>query len=188
MSIGILFGLLILVLVVLALWRRKQENEAWLREERYDESGAWLDKRSSERGTYGSLDAAKETERFALSRQGRIAELSIDIRNYCLKHSPRFQQQGDAVVLAFSQQIRRLIERFFDTIEAAKQGKALPQPPKTSDNAHVGALKKQILNTAFEQYPWLLDWDIPQLKHLDACALAVAQDIFNRAEATEASS
>ncbi|MCS7035284.1 MAG: hypothetical protein RMJ33_04485 [Saprospiraceae bacterium] len=186
MSIGILFGLLILVLVVIALWRRQQETDAWLRDERYDESGAWLDKRASERGTYGSLDAEKEAERFAFSRQGRIAELSIDIRNYCSEHLPAFQRQTDAVVLAFSQQVRREIERFFNLIEKTRQGQALPTPSKTPDNTHTVALKKQILKAAFEQYPWLLDWEIPQLKHLDACALALAHDLVERATAAEA--
>lgn len=186
MSIGILFGLLILVLVVIALWRRKQETEAWLRDERYDESGAWLDKRPGERGTYGRLDAGQEAERFALSRQGRITDLSIDIRNYCLEHLPAFQRQRDAVVLAFSQQARRELERFFDVIEKTRRGQPLPEPPRTPDNAHAIALKKQILNKAFEQYPWLLDWDIPQLKHLDACALALAYDLIERATAAEA--
>ncbi len=186
MSIGILFGLLILVLVVIALWRRKQETEAWLRDERYDESGSWLDKRSGERGTYGHLDAEQEAERFALSRQGRIADLSIAIRNYCLEHLPALQRQNDAVVLAFSRQTRRQLEHFFDLVERARQGYQLPTPPKTPEAPHAVALKKQILNTAFEQYPWLLDWDIPQLKHLDACALALAHELIERASAAKA--
>ncbi len=186
MSIGILFGLLILVLIVLALWRRRQDDEAWLREERYDESGAWLDKRPGERGTYGALDATQEAERFALSRKGRIAELSIGIRNYCLQHLPTFQSQSDAVVLAFSQQTRRQLERFFDLIESTRRGQPLPRPPKAPDNTHAAALKKQILNTAFDQYPWLLDWDIPQLKQLDACALALAAELLDRASTAKA--
>ncbi len=185
MSIGILFGILILVLVIAALWRRRQENEAWLREERYDESGTWIDKRASERGTYGSLDALHEAERTALSRQGRIADLSLDIRNYCLEHLPAFQQQNDAVVLAFSRQVRRHLERFFDLVEEAKAGKPLPKPTLPAENAHATALKKQILNTVFEQYPWLLDWDIPKLKQLDTCALMLAHDLLDRAAAAK---
>ncbi len=186
MSIGILFGILILVLIVIALWRRKQETDAWLREERYDESGRWLDKRSGERGTYGTLDAEREAERFSLSRQGRIADLSIDIRNYCLQHIPAFQQQSDAFVLAFSQQTRRLLERFFDLIEEARKGKKLPIVTPERENLHTAAIKKQILNSAFEQYPWLLDWDIPNLKQLDACALRLACDLVNKANVEKA--
>ncbi|MCS6929018.1 MAG: hypothetical protein NZM43_05930 [Saprospiraceae bacterium] len=181
MSIGILFSLLILVLIVVALWRRRQDTEAWLREERYEESGSWIEKRSGERGTYGRLDAKREAERLALSRKGRIADLALEIRNYCLEHLPAFQAQSDAVVLAFSQRARRKIEHLFDLIEETRQGKELPSPSHKPDTPHAVALKKQILTRIFEQYPWLLDWEIPKLKQLDAHVLALAHELVEQA-------
>ncbi|MBK9338427.1 MAG: hypothetical protein IPM98_18575 [Lewinellaceae bacterium] len=118
----ILFGLLILVLITVALLNRRREKKTWLREERYDERGDWVDKRAGERGTYGSLDAEREAERFTLTRQGRINDLALDIRNFAFEHVPGFHERSTAEIKAFTADARDHAAQLLATIEALKTG------------------------------------------------------------------
>lgn len=173
--IEIAFGLLILALIFLAFYHRRKQNKAWLREERYEESGAWIDKRSGERGAYGSLDALREAERHGLSRQSRIADASLDIRNYAFEHLPGFHERSDEQVRDFTKKARAQVSQLFDIIDQMKNGK-MPEAPDTApaDDPHVQSFKKIMLDAAYAQFPWLLDQEIEALKQLDKVAESLA--------------
>jgi len=176
---GILFGILILILLTAALLNRRREKTSWLREERYDESGAWVDKRASERGTFGSLDAEREAERFALTRQGRINDLALEMRSYAFEHIPGFHERGTTVVKSFTDSARTQAARLLATIEAIKTGK-MPEIPQAQapNSPHIQALKKQILHFAYEQFPWLLDLDLEAIQQLDHYVAIIARDLL----------
>lgn len=169
--IEIAFGLIILVLIVLAFYNRRKQNKTWLKEERYEESGDWIDKRAGERGAYGSLDAIREAERHGLSRQSRIADAALDIRNYAFEHIPGFHERSDEQVRDFTAAARARVSQLFDSIDKMKNGQT-PATPDTAaaGNAHAAALKKIMLDAAYVQFPWLLDQEIETLKQLDKIA------------------
>lgn len=168
---GVLFGILILALLTVALYNRRKQNKNWVAEERYDESGAWMDKRAGERGTYGSLDALRETERQSLGRQSRIADAALDMRNYAFEHIPGFHERSDAQIRAFTSSAKALMTRFFDTIDGLKNGQPLQTPDAPpAEDPHSNALKKIMLAAAYAQFPWLLDQEIEVLKRLDLVA------------------
>ncbi len=84
----ILFGLVVLALIIMGLRHRKKQDRKWLKEERYDESGAWIDKRAGERGTYGSRDREMEQERHLIRRSGNIEGLIHTIQTHCFEQFP----------------------------------------------------------------------------------------------------
>lgn len=171
----IAFGLLILGLIALALYRRRKQDQTWRREERREESGDWLDKRAGERGAYGSLDAEREAERHALSRQSRIADAALAIRNYAFDHVAGFHERGDAALRAFTAAARAQVSALFEIADTMKSGQ-LPAPPDTAptDDQHVRAVKKIMLDAAYAQFPWLLDQEIAALRALDGVAEKLA--------------
>lgn len=168
---GTAFGLFILLILIVAFYNRRKQNKTWLKEERYEESGDWLDKRSGERGTYGSLDAIREAERHGLSRQSRIADAALDIRNYAFEHIPGFHERSDEQVRDFTAAARAQVSQLFDVIDKMKNGQ-MPEVPGTepAGHAHAGALKKIMLNAAYAQFPWLFDQEIEVIKKLDRVA------------------
>src|SRR5438128_2425710 len=85
-----LIGVLILILLIMGLVSRKRRIKTWVKEERYEESGNWLDKRPGERGTWGSLDQEMARERGQMVRQGRVVELAGLIRQYAATQDPVF--------------------------------------------------------------------------------------------------
>lgn len=178
---GILFGILILILITVALLNRRREKTSWLREERYDESGAWVDKRASERGTFGALDAEREAERFALTQQGRINDLALEMRSYAFEHIPGFHERGTAVIKSFTDHARTQAARLLATIEAIKIEKIPEIPQEQAPNSpHIQALKKQMLHFAYEQFPWLLDLDLETIQQLDHYVATIAQDLLGK--------
>jgi hypothetical protein len=177
----ILFGLLILVLLAVALLNRRREKKTWLREERYDESGSWIDKRAGERGTYGSLDAEREAERHTLTRQGRINDLALDIRNFAFEHIPGFHERSTADIKAFTTEARDRANQLFSAIEALKTGQ-IPETPDTApDDPRTQALKKCILHFSYEHYPWLLDQDLEAIQQFDRYVAVIAQNLLAKA-------
>jgi len=177
----ILFGLIILVLITVALLNRRREKKTWLREERYDESGNWIDKRAGERGTYGSLDAEREAERHTLTRQGRINDLALDIRNFAFEHIPGFHERSNADIKAFTTEARNRANQLFSVIEALKTGQLPETKDATLDDPRTQALKKYILHFSYEHYPWLLDQDLEAIQQLDRYVTVLAQNLLAKA-------
>lgn len=177
----ILFGLLILVLLAVALLNRRREKKTWLREERYDESGSWIDKRAGERGTYGSLDAEREAERHTLTRQGRINDLALDIRNFAFEHIPGFHERSTANIKAFTTEARDRANQLFSAIEALKTGQMPETQDAAPDDPRTQALKKYMLNFSYEHCPWLLDQDLEAIQQLDRYVAVIAQNLLAKA-------
>ena len=101
----LLFGLAVIALLILGWRSRKKQEKDWLKDERHDESGAWMDKRAGERGTYGSLDAEMEQSRQSVSKQNRINELARLVRTYFFEEYPDFHLLNDEQIkkhIAFS--------------------------------------------------------------------------------------
>ncbi|MEQ1745510.1 MAG: hypothetical protein ABMA02_08795 [Saprospiraceae bacterium] len=163
-----LFGFLILALLAAALLLRRRQKKVWLHEERHEESGTWIDKRSGERGTYGSLDAERDAERHAITRQGRINDLTLDIRNYAFEHFPGFHARSDAGIRDFTAFVRSEIGRVFAAAEAMLTGD-IPEasPVANNDDPHAHALKKRLLDFVYEQCPKLLDLDLDAIRQFD---------------------
>lgn len=177
---SIIFAILIVVLIAAALLHRRREKRSWLREERYDESGAWVDKRASERGTYGRLDAEREAERYALTRQGRISDLALDLRNFAFEHVPGFHERSDAQLRAFTQTAKAHAAELFAAAEALLDGQS-PETAEPPSDTHPLAemLKKRILHALYDQYPALLDLDLDVIRQLDQYVVGKAAGLLN---------
>jgi LPXTG-motif cell wall-anchored protein len=155
--IGIIIGLLMIGLLGIGFYRRKKENQTWVAEERYEESGDWIDKRASERGTYGSLDREREAERNTAFQQGRIntlcqeVEVILDIQPGRLRDNQHHLKQW----IALAEQL-------------LKTQSIPPVPDKINLQYPADAAKKLLLTRLYEWYPNLLSVEIEQLQHLDA--------------------
>jgi len=177
---GYIFGFLILVLLTVALLHRRRQKKTWLREERHEESGAWIDKRAGERGTYGALDAEREAERHVLSRQGRINDLALDLRNYAFEHIPEFHTRSDADIRAFTAFARSEAGRVF-TVAATMLNDQLPDAPAAiGDEAHAESLKKILLHFSYEQFPQLLDMELDAIRQFDRFAAGIAAGLLEK--------
>jgi hypothetical protein len=155
--IGIIIGLLLVALLGIGLYRRRKEDQAWVAEERYEESGAWIDKRSGERGTYGSLDRERETERVTAFQQGRLNALSDELETLLQLPARSLRRSKGALVEWLS-----LAENLLKTgaIPAMTTTLALNEPALSA--------KKLMLSRLYDWYPELLSAEITQLQHLDA--------------------
>jgi hypothetical protein len=176
---GIVFGLFLLAVLIAGLLHRRHEKKTWLREERHEESGNWIDKRAGERGTYGSLDAEREAERHALSRQGRISDLALDLRNYAFEHIPEFHERSDADLRNFTATARSEAGRLLSTAEAILNGQA-PEVPAAGDDPHTKALKKLLLDFSYEQFPQLLDLELDAIRQFDRFAAGIAAGLLEK--------
>ncbi len=177
--LGILFGIIILVLLAAGISRRKRSAKAWVKEERYEESGNWIDKRPGERGSWGSLDAEMTRDRQHLVRQGRVVELAELLRKYALAHKPGFGELSEDQVRAFRTYTRTQAAQMIDNIEQIKNGQIpVSSPVEKAQNA---VLKKQILDFAYRQYPALLDLDIDTLRAFDSVVSGWADRTMEKA-------
>jgi hypothetical protein len=154
----IFLGIAILSLLVIGLYRRKKQEKNWVKEERYEESGDWLDKRAGERGTYGSLDREREAERAKIYRTGRIQELIRDI-----------EKEMDWIPGRHTKAIR---EKMDDLALLAKNIMAGKIPTAsldiTASDEQAEEIKKIILDAFFDLFPDLLNTDIQHIKSFDA--------------------
>ncbi|MBL7775732.1 MAG: hypothetical protein JNK89_06990 [Saprospiraceae bacterium] len=174
-----LFGLLILVLLLAGLYYRRQQRRQWVAEERYDDSGAWLDKRSGERGTYGSLDAEREQARNQIAQKGRATELARLWRAYLFDQHPGFNQLTDAEIRRFTDFAREKTARLLADVTALPDGQWPDAEPPADDQPHLAALKKIALDFCYANYPKLLDLDLEHLRRLDQLAAAAAAALLN---------
>lgn len=179
---GIVFGLFVLVLLAAGLWSRRTQKKAWVAEERQEDSGAWIDKRVGERGTYGSLDALREAERFGLSRQGKINDLALVVRDFAFEQIGGFSTRSDEQIRAFTAQARAQAGQLIgaiDTLQAGRDAVAADAPDHK--DPQVLALKKRVLDHCFEQFPALLKLEIDQIKQFDRLAAKLAADLIQQA-------
>jgi LPXTG-motif cell wall-anchored protein len=155
--IGIIIGLLMVGLLGLGYYRRKKEDKAWVAEERYEESGDWIDKRSGERGTYGSLDRERESERAGIFQQGRLNALCDELADMLgiAPNTLRNNQQPLKGWLTLAEQL-------------LKTQSIPPVSGKVNLQAPSIAAKKLLLARLYDWYPDLLSADIEQLQYLDA--------------------
>lgn len=166
----LIFGLAILILIAIALYNRRRQHKTWVAEERREEGGGWIDKRASERGAYGSLDAEMEAERHALSRKGRINDLALAVRSYAFERVPHFHTLSDEQLKTFTAFARARSAQLFDQIDALLAGR-LPEPEAGIAQAEQGpALKKLIMDFCYEQFPGLFDLELDAIKHFDRLA------------------
>jgi hypothetical protein len=181
MYLEILFALFILLTLGIALFRRKKENKTWVAEERYEESGAWLDKRASDRGTYGSLDREMEDARKSVLREGQAAELAQLLRDYAFEHLPGFHERSDEQLRAFSKAAKLQSAWYIGQLEQILNDHwpNLSEPP-TEAAAPPAELKKTVLDFAYRQFPKLLDLEIEQLRRLDVFTAEWAQKMLQR--------
>jgi hypothetical protein len=165
---GIVFGLFVIVILIAALLNRRRQSKAWVQEERHDESGAWVDKRAGERGTYGSLDVEMEQSRRNLTRQGRANDLSRLLRDYAFENYPGFHTLSDAQIKSYSNFVKNQVVLLLAVIEHLLDGQA-PDPVENppSEAAYHLALKKQILDFSYQHFPALLDLEIETIKQFD---------------------
>jgi len=177
----LVFGLFILIVLVVGLLYRRKQNKTWVQEERYDESGAWVDKRAGERGTFGSLDAEMEAERRNLRRKDQVNELSRLIRNYAIEHYPGFHERSDAQIMAYNNFVKMQAVPFVTMTEQLLAGQkpgAISQP--SSDAPHILAIKKMILDFSYRHFPALLDLEIETIREFDRHAEYLAAKLVEK--------
>ncbi|MBX2890851.1 MAG: hypothetical protein KF734_08000 [Saprospiraceae bacterium] len=181
---GLLFGLFILFVLIVGLLNRRRQKKSWLKEERYDEGGAWMDKRAGERGTYGSLDAEMEQERKKIGRESQANEIALLVRDYAFEHYPGFHLLNDAQIKTFSHFAKTQSTLLIATIEQFIGGQTL-----SSENAmlvettHGLELKKQMLALAYQRFPKLLDMEIDTIKMFDRYTGTIAETLIKKIEA-----
>jgi len=164
----IAFGILVLALIILGLRNRKKEKKEWVKEERYEESGAWIDKRSGERGTYGSLDEEMEANRRYIAAQSKISALAMATQSFCFAQHPDLQNLSDDKIKRHLALCKSEAVGLFGQIEQLTKGKGIsiveaPLP----HNEFRTALKKHVLGLSYEHFPKLLDLEIEQIQKFD---------------------
>lgn len=178
---GIAFGLFLIVVLIVALLNRRRQNKAWVQEERYDESGAWMDKRAGERGTYGSLDVEMEAERRDVKRQGQVNELARLIRDYAIEHYPGFHALSDDQIRGYTSFAKTQVAPFVAMAEQMLTGykpNAGAQPP--SEMPHAQAVKKLMLDFSYRHYPALLDLEIEAIRNFDRYAGGISNVLIEK--------
>ncbi|MEZ4918841.1 MAG: hypothetical protein R2792_07000 [Saprospiraceae bacterium] len=180
MGIGI--GIAIIVLIAAGLYSRNKQKKAWVAEERYDESGNWLDKRAGERGTYGSLDEEMEAERKQTNKARKARELSSLIQKFAFEEIPGFHERHASQIKLFLDSAKTQGKLIAEVLEKASTGK-LPAPPDAAPQHEVLAenLKKQILAFAYQEYPGLLEQEIAQIQSLDVWLQAQVENMLENA-------
>jgi hypothetical protein len=175
----IVFGLLILALILLGLRSRKKEKKEWVKEERFEESGAWIDKRSGERGTYGSLDDEMEANRHYIARKSRIAELSQAVQSFYFAQYPNFHTFSDEQIKGHLVLLKTEISGLFEQIEnLSKDGTIQTGSSDFPANELRFALKKVLLHFSLERFPLLLDLEITKIKQYDQATEHAAQRLL----------
>lgn len=174
-----LFGILVLALLIMGLRNRKKSKKEWVKEERYEESGAWIDKRSGERGTYGSLDEEMESNRLYIAKQGKISELAQAVQSFCFAQVADFQNLDDRQLKQHLSFCKSELNGLFDQIDTFIKGQTVPMPENASANhANNQGLKKLLLDFAYERFPKLLDLEIEPIQKFDQTTGLVAQKIL----------
>jgi hypothetical protein len=162
---GVAFGLIVLILLLAGWYYRRQQRKTWVAEERFEESGDWLDKRAGERGTYGSLDAEMEQARLSVRHRGRSIELTRLIRTFAFESVPGFADRSDAEIREFNQLAREQATLLLRVFESGQLTDA-PVSRRAADGVSE-TLKKHILQYAYQEYPTLAERDLEWIRALD---------------------
>lgn len=167
----IAFGLIVLALLALGLMRRKKETKVWKAEERYEESGQWIDKRPGERGAYGSLDDEMEANRLYIAQQGKIAELAELAQNFCFSNLEKYSELSDAALKKHREICKsgaRVLLEYANRLQKEPENPIAETDPENS--GHGSTLRKQTLGYLYEHYPRLLELDLEKIRQLDHAA------------------
>lgn len=173
----VVISIAILILLVLGIVNRRRQQSRWVAEERYEESGRWIDKRPGERGTFGTLDEEREAQRRTIARESRARELADLIRNYAFETIPAFKDQPDEAIQNFSRFTRKITGQILTAAGLLLEGQAPLASEKFIPDEFTLATKKIILNYIFQVFPKLVDVDLELLKRFDDWVGFVASDI-----------
>lgn len=166
--LNLVFALIILITLSVALYQRRKERKSWVQGERHEESGHWIDKRSGERGTYGSLDEEMEAARRHVAQQGRIGELTQLVRNFAFEQAPGFHDLSDAQIKDWNSLVRARAGELLTLASQFEAGKAAELAMQTTfADESTQALKKQILTFLYDRFPGLLAMDLDKIQQLD---------------------
>lgn len=143
-----------------------------------------MDKRAGERGLYGSLDEERETERRNIAQQGQASELTRRIREYCFEQYPGFHALSDAQIRLFIEFLKEKTGEYVVLLSDVAAGR-LPgeTEPAQAKSESLPAIKRAMLDFAYERFPALLDLDIDVLKRLDRHTEVLGAAIIERIEA-----
>ncbi len=179
----IAIGLLVLALIILGLRNRKKEKKEWVKEERYEESGAWIDKRSGERGTYGSLDEEMETNRHYIAAQSKISALALATQAFCFAQHRDFQSLNDGQIKRHLAFCKSEAAGIFAHIESLTHGRgiSIDEAPLAPNELRT-ALKKYVLSISYEHFPKLLDLEIEQIQKFDLAVEHVSKRVLEEIE------
>jgi len=162
------FALFILVALSLALYNRRKEKKTYVKAERKEESGHWIDKRKGERGTYGSLDEEMESARRQVAHQGRVGELTLLVRNFAFEQVPGFHDLSDAQIKDWNSLVRTRASEMLTIASQFEAGKAAELAMQTTfEDEATQALKKQILAFLYDRFPGLLALDLDKIQQFD---------------------
>lgn len=183
----ILFGLLVLTLLVFGIRNRKKSKSEWLREERYDESGDWIDKRSGERGTFGSLDEEMESNRKYIAKQAKVSELAQLIQHFILDQVPDYHQLTSEKTKRFFAFCKSEANWLLGHVENLTRDQPssvskIDYPPSELRDK----LKKLVLDFSFERFPQLLELEIEQVKKFDHSAEQLSERTLQEIERLQA--
>jgi len=171
----IVFGLIVLVLIVFGLRNRKKEKKEWVKAERFEESGDWIDKRSGERGTYGSLDEEMEANRLFIAQKSKVSELTQAVQSFYFAQYPDFQTLTDAQIKSHLAYSKSEFFRLFDQIDVLLKGRDIQlTASEFLPDTLRSALKKVVLDFSWVQFPKILDLEIEKIRQFDIAAEEVA--------------
>jgi hypothetical protein len=176
----IAFGLAVLALLAIGLMRRKKATNEWKAEERYEESGQWIDKRPGERGAYGSLDEEMEANRQYIARQGKVLELAELAQSFCFAGIAGYADLPETTLKKHRDFCKA---EAFNLIEfAGLLTQETTVPPATTPASHPlhESLKKKTLAYLYEQFPPLLELELDKIKILDQAAGQFAERILRQ--------
>lgn len=170
---GTYFGVTILVLLLLGLYQRYKSGKAWKKEEIREDSGEWIERRSGERGTYGSLDREREAERREIRHQSQINELALLFRTWFFERYPGYHALDKKTIDEHIIYCKSEAYVYINMIDQMLRG-VIPEPadaPVAPGNQLFGEM---ILHYVYDSFPALLDMEIEDIKRLDAQTLALA--------------
>lgn len=179
----ILFALLVLALLVLGVLNRKKSKREWIKEERHDESGIWIDKRSGERGTFGSLDEEMESNRKYIAKQAKVSELAQIMQHFCAIQTAEYQKLSSEKTPRFFAFCKSEADWLLGHVENFTRDQPgsisnIQYPPNPlRDN-----LKKRVLDFSFEHFPQLLELEIEQIKKFDNAAEQLSERTLQEME------
>jgi hypothetical protein len=171
---GIYFGIAILILLILGLRLRKKEAKEWTKEDLKDEGGEWIERRSGDRGTYGSFDRANEAARQEIHHQAQINELALLFRTWFFDHYPGYHQLDEKTLREHTLYCKSEAYLYIGMIDNMLKG-VMPaplDPLPANGNKHFAEL---ILHYIYDSFPALLDMEIEDIRSLDVQTLALAK-------------